>query len=250
MVENSRLTARPRKEYAGMSSRLNIFRRMIVYLFEPNPLLRKLINSKLRVCGRGKVINVTQPGPGFESGPEGITSIAILDRGTLGPRFRTELQTATLGLPGGRIAVLDNEMNAADLSGLIRLGVHAFLSYQRLEKELGMVLLRLSSGQLYFPTAVMEHYIKATIDSALPDEGRCAALTPRQHQIMAMLRQGLSNKEISAALHISESTVKFHLAKLFGKLGVSDRRAVLLLPPDRMKSYGFYGAREQLSLVS
>jgi len=235
-----------------MSSRLAIFRRMIVYLFEPNPLLRKLINSKLRAYGHGKVINVTQPAPGFESGSEGITSIAILDRGTLGPRFRTELQAATLGLRGGRIAVLDNEMNAADLSGLIRLGVHAFLSYQRLEKELGVALLRLSSGQLYFPTAVMEHYIKTTVDSAQPDECGCTApsLTPRQHQMMTMLRQGLSNKEISAALHISESTVKFHLAKLFGKLGVSDRRAVLLLPPDRMKSFGFYGAREQLSLAS
>lgn len=235
-----------------MSSRLGMFGRMIVYLFEPNPLLRKLINLKLRACRRGKVVNVTQDAPCFESGSAGITSIAILDRGTLGPRFRTELQAATLALPGGRIAVLDNEMNEVDLSALIRLGVHAFLSYQRLDKELSIALLRLSSGQLYFPTAVMEHYIKGTVDSLQSDECQCAAaaLTPRQHQIMAMLRQGLSNKEISAALDISESTVKFHLAKLFGKLGVSDRRAVLLLPPDRVKSFGFYGSREQLSLVS
>ena len=233
-----------------MSSGFSVFRRIVVYLFEPNPLLRKLLNLQLKACGGGKIVNITQEDHQFASSLNGATSIVILDRGTLGPRFRMELQAVTLGLPGGRIAVIDNEMRPEDLSALIRLGVHAFLSYQSLDKELALALVRLRNGDLWFPTGVMEHYIKTTMNLPQSDEcRRTGAFTPRQHQIMAMLRKGLSNKEIGSALNISESTVKFHLAKLFDKLGVNDRRAILLLPSNRIKSFGFSETEEQCSMA-
>jgi DNA-binding NarL/FixJ family response regulator len=223
-----------------------------VYLFEPNPLLRKLINAKLKACANVKVLNITAEQYPFGSNQSAASRIVILDRGTLGARFRAELQATLLGSPGGRIAVLDNEMGIADLSALIRLGVHGFLNYQRLEKELCPALVRLRRGELWFSNAVMEHYIKTTIESSQSDECRNAAssLTPRQQQVMLMLRKGLSNKEIGSAIGITESTVKFHLKKIFDKLGVSDRRAILLLPENRIKSFYLHETDEQTSLVS
>lgn len=49
------------------------------------------------------------------------------------------------------------------------------------------------------------------------------ALTPREHDVLALVADGLPNREIAVALGISEHTVKFHLASIFGKLGVSTR---------------------------
>jgi DNA-binding NarL/FixJ family response regulator len=49
------------------------------------------------------------------------------------------------------------------------------------------------------------------------------ALTPREQQVLALLVQGLENKEIAAHLHISERTVKFHVSGILGKLGVGNR---------------------------
>ena len=49
------------------------------------------------------------------------------------------------------------------------------------------------------------------------------ALTAREHDVLALLADGLSNRDIAARLDISEHTVKFHLASIFGKLGVSTR---------------------------
>ena len=49
------------------------------------------------------------------------------------------------------------------------------------------------------------------------------ALTAREHDVLALLAGGLSNREIATELSISEHTVKFHLASIFGKLGASTR---------------------------
>jgi len=48
-------------------------------------------------------------------------------------------------------------------------------------------------------------------------------LTSREHDVLALVADGLPNREIAQALSISEHTVKFHLASIFGKLGVSTR---------------------------
>ena len=48
-------------------------------------------------------------------------------------------------------------------------------------------------------------------------------LTKREHDVLALVSDGLHNRDIAHALAISEHTVKFHLASIFGKLGVSTR---------------------------
>jgi len=48
-------------------------------------------------------------------------------------------------------------------------------------------------------------------------------LTTRERDVLALVADGLPNREIATALAISEHTVKFHLASIFGKLGVSTR---------------------------
>ena len=59
------------------------------------------------------------------------------------------------------------------------------------------------------------------------DEPESEALTAREHDVLESLAQGLGNREIAAALGISEHTVKFHLAAIFGKLGVTTRTAAV-----------------------
>lgn len=57
---------------------------------------------------------------------------------------------------------------------------------------------------------------------------RGAALTPREREVLALVREGLANKQIARRLGISERTVKAHLTAIFAALGVQDRTQAAL----------------------
>ena len=75
-----------------------------------------------------------------------------------------------------------------------------------------------------------------------------SVLTKRQGEIFNLIVVGQSNKEIARNLGLSPSTVKIHVAKLFGKLGVHHRSAVTLagakvgLRPSPMFPWRAFGA--------
>ena len=54
-------------------------------------------------------------------------------------------------------------------------------------------------------------------------------LTPREHEILALLSEGRSNRSIAQNLYLSEETVKGHLNAIFRKLGVTNRTQAAMM---------------------
>jgi DNA-binding NarL/FixJ family response regulator len=52
-------------------------------------------------------------------------------------------------------------------------------------------------------------------------------LTSRQKQVLSLIAQGRSNKEIARVLGLTERTIKFHVAGIFARLGASSRTQAL-----------------------
>jgi DNA-binding NarL/FixJ family response regulator len=59
------------------------------------------------------------------------------------------------------------------------------------------------------------------------------ALSSREVEVLSPVARGLTNKEIAAALHLSEATVRTHLLHVFTKLGVDDRTAAVMVAAER-----------------
>jgi DNA-binding NarL/FixJ family response regulator len=68
---------------------------------------------------------------------------------------------------------------------------------------------------------LLDRYLNAS--SAPLDERKLGTLTEREKDVLGLLARGKSNSEIAAALFIGETTVKTHVGRLLGKLGLRDR---------------------------
>jgi DNA-binding NarL/FixJ family response regulator len=89
--------------------------------------------------------------------------------------------------------------------GILRKTLPTALQMKCLEKVL--------AGELWFEKALTDSFLSA----------RRVALTRREGQLVSLLSHGLKNREIGAALMITEATVKVYLSRLFQKVGVKDR---------------------------
>lgn len=60
------------------------------------------------------------------------------------------------------------------------------------------------------------------------DDDRIAELTPREREVLTLLGQGMSNRQIAEALYVAEKTVKTHMSSILTKLRVNDRTQAAL----------------------
>ena len=139
--------------------------------------------------------------------------------------------------PDLKLAALLNSGDREMESELLDLGVSCILVGD-LSADVAVAALQLTKvGGVFVPPDVIRMaYQRCAIGQASPDpvdqpmapDGRCV-FTPREHEILELLRRGLQNKNIAHALLISESTVKVHLRNIMKKLQATNRTQVAFL---------------------
>jgi two-component system, NarL family, nitrate/nitrite response regulator NarL len=118
-----------------------------------------------------------------------------------------------------------------DLKMLLAAGAYGVIPKEAAPEILLHALRRVARGQRLLPSAMTDH-VDAGEQAAIVEKPR-AVLTDRERQIMGLVSEGLSNKEIGRRLNLTDGTIKVHLHHIFQKLEISNRTVLAALAISR-----------------
>jgi len=116
--------------------------------------------------------------------------------------------------PGARIIMLSSSDSDGEIQRALRSGAWGYVLKSMPQDDLLAVIRLVHAGQRRVPAEVA-----ARLAEHLGEED----LTPRELEVLRLIRDGYKNKQIADELSISENTVNFHIKNLVDKLGAKDR---------------------------
>lgn len=125
------------------------------------------------------------------------------------------------------VLILTSELGQYRLGELIDAGVRGYLTKDSDGKELVKAILALAEGGMYLHRDFRTLPTRAG-SSASTDLPREHNLSQREHQLLTLMAQGCSNKEIARKLFLSTGTVKSYSSRMFEKLSVHGRTQAVL----------------------
>jgi DNA-binding NarL/FixJ family response regulator len=134
--------------------------------------------------------------------------------------------------PRARVLVLAEDLDEVSSFAFLRLGARGILHYSEVERRLVQALRTLAAGGFWGPRDLLSRFIDKTLrEHRMKPAVRVAgaALSRRENEVLELLLENYSNKEIASRLNISSRTAKFHVSNLLAKYGVSGRADLLLM---------------------
>lgn len=121
-----------------------------------------------------------------------------------------------------RVAILSDPEDSRECDRWVRRGCRVFLSNRR---PLGEILETLAYARIRELTVIDRVFADVPTAGEFP---MWIALTRREQEVVDLLRTGLTNMEISRALHVTVSTIEYHLRNLFDKVGARNRTELVV----------------------
>jgi len=212
---------------------------MRVLLADDHPLFRDGVRSLLQARG---VEIVGEAGDGQEALEEALRlrpDVILMDISM--PRMdgleATRLIKARL--PEVKIVILTVSDEDRTLFEAVKSGAQGYLLKDLQADEFFALLSGVERGEAPISRSlagrILEEFARRRGDRP---EGEAGELTEREQEVLRTVSSGASNREVAAALHISENTVKFHMKNILDKLHLRNRAEVVayaarkgLLPP-------------------
>lgn len=203
--------------------------RIKLLLVEDNRLLREGLTVMLKKQQDMNVVETVGNGENIMAimrkyKPE----ILLLD---LGLRSRNSLHLVKLvkkNFPGAKVVIMDLIPTQADVFEYVQAGVSGFILKDATVTEFLTTIRSVAIGLQVLPdnltgslfSQIVEHALNGSNPSLLNDSVR---MTKREKQVIELIADGHSNKEIAQNLHLSTYTVKSHVHNILEKLALSTR---------------------------
>lgn len=177
--------------------------------------------------------------PGIEVAGEAATAAQALARG---PALKPDVAVLDVRLPDGDGITVCRELRSRmpDLACLmltsfddedalldaIMAGAAGYVLKQINGSDLVSAVRTVARGQSMLDpatTARLLRSVRRPEADGHPEDERLAVLSEREHSVLDLIGEGLTNRQIAKRLYLSEKTVKNHISRLLGKLGVERR---------------------------
>jgi DNA-binding NarL/FixJ family response regulator len=201
------------------------------------PIKRSIIHvgileeDPLRLVG---FLSILERVPNLQVTPTSVTDIATspdihiaLLGNHLGRKFLETMATLRVVRPDLRMVVTGSGIDDETILKAIACGAKGYVDEAAPTPDFAQAIYAVHHGSVWVPRRVMSMFIERSGDLlSRSSQPGCSTLTSREKQVLQMLVEGRSNKEIGGPLGIEERTVKAHVAKLMRKVGVKNRIAL------------------------
>jgi two-component system nitrate/nitrite response regulator NarL len=127
---------------------------------------------------------------------------------------------------GAEVPLLALVRDADALDTALRAGARGLLVRDVGGEQLGSAVVALAEGNVVLSKDVFSSLLSVRPRAAV---GPPLSLTPREHEVLELMAEGLSNRLIASRLGISEHTAKFHVNAILDKLGAETRTEAVVL---------------------
>ena len=111
---------------------------------------------------------------------------------------------------------------------LLQAGATGFISRDASVGDLARAIIAAGRGEIVLPPEIAVQSLMALAQAQPANQARSEQLTERESEVLTLLAQGHTNKDIAQALFLSVRTVEAHLRSIFAKLAVNSRTEAVL----------------------
>jgi len=198
-------------------------RRIRVLLADDHTLVRAGIRALLETVDGVEVVAEADDGrTALELIEKHQPDVALLDISMPGLNGLEVIRRAATESPRTRLIVLSMHADATFVRQALSAGAAGYLLKGGSVMELPLALEAVMKGDTYLTAKISAHIVEGFLQGDKSARDPLAALTPRQREILQLLVEGRTNREIAQLLDLSVKTVETHRARLMDALDIRD----------------------------
>ncbi len=125
-------------------------------------------------------------------------------------------------LPDVRVIILSMHASEEHVAQALQAGAAGYMLKDAATQELALAVAAVMRGEAYLSPVVSKQMVDSYIQRRGSDPGPLDVLTPRQRQILRLIAEGNTTKQIAHLLNLSVKTVETHRSQLMGRLEIHD----------------------------
>lgn len=197
-----------------------------VLIADDHELLRDVLRSYLEAEGGFEAVTVADLPSALERlAAEDRFDLVLLDYAMPGMDGFAGLEQAIAAAPETPVALMSGLAPAGVAEKVLSMGAAGYFPKTLPARSVVNAIRFMAAGETYMPLDMMRQ--PSAAESAEP------GLTPREREVLALLCEGLANKEIARDLGLREPTIKLHVKTICRKLGARNRTHAAMLARER-----------------